>query len=247
MTLLTDLFAWLGNPANWQGDGGVPARVAQHMGYSLGATVVATAIALPLALWIGHTGRGGTLAINIANVGRAVPTFGLILAAFVLFGFSLIPVYVALVLMAIPPILTNGYVGIREVDPEVREAAQGMGMKGREVLTRVELPIALPLIMTGIRTSAVQVVATATLAAFIGLGGLGRYIIDGLAQGAANAPGDPRSMLIVGAATVAILSILTELILSRVERILVPAALQRKGRPAIDIAEPAGRGNPLSP
>lgn len=238
MTLLADLVRWLADGGNWQGPGGIVTRVAEHMGYSLGATLVATVIALPVALWIGHTGRGGTLAINIANIGRAVPTFGLILAAFVLFGLNLIPVYFALVLMAIPPILTNGYVGIREVDPEVREAAEGMGMSGPQVLMRVEVPMALPLIMTGIRTSAVQVVATATLAAFVGLGGLGRYIIDGLAQGAAQGAGDPRSMLIVGALAVAILSVLTELVLDRLERIMVPAALHGEG-PEVGLEEPA--------
>ena len=236
---LTELANWLADPANWQGPSGVPTRVLQHMGYSVGATIVATLTALPLALWLGHTGRGGTLAINIANIGRAVPTFGLILAAFVAFGSSLLPVYIALVLMAIPPILTNGYVGIREVDADVREAAAGMGMTGLEVLLRVELPMALPLIMTGIRTSAVQVVATATLAAFIGLGGLGRFIIDGLAQGGARSAGPGRSMLLVGAATVAILSILIELALGWVERIVAPAALQRKELPG-DVATPGG-------
>ena len=240
---MTELVQWLSDPVNWQGPAGVPMRVIQHMGYSIGATVLATAIALPLALWLGHTGRGGTVAINVANIGRAVPTFGIILAAFVAFGFNLIPVYAALVLMAIPPILTNGYVGIREVDADVREAAAGMGMTGREVLLRVELPMALPLIMTGIRTSAVQVVATATLAAYIGLGGLGRYIIDGLAQGGARSPGAARSMLLVGAATVAILSILTELALGRLERIVAPSALQHRDLPS-DVTTPGGVASP---
>lgn len=224
MNLLTDLWAWLGAAAQWQGPNGIPTRVWEHLGYSIGATLVAMVIALPLAFWIGHTGRGGLLAVNVANVGRAVPTFGLILAAFVIFGLNLIPVYIALVLMAIPPILTNGFVGIREVDPEVREAAEGMGMTGWQVLWRVEIPVALPLIMTGIRTSAVQVVATATLAAFVGLGGLGRFIIDGLAQGASNNP-RARSMVIVGALLVAVLAVAAELVLDRVERLIVARPL----------------------
>ena len=242
LSVLTDLWQWLGDPARWQGANGIPIRVWEHLGYSIGATLVATAIALPLAFWIGHTGRGGLLAVNIANVGRAVPTFGLILAAFVIFGLNLIPVYIALVLMAIPPILTNGYVGIREVDPEVREAAEGMGMTGWQVLWRVEVPVALPLIMTGIRTSAVQVVATATLAAFVGLGGLGRFIIDGLAQGAQYSP-SARSMVIVGAALVAILAVATELLLDRVERALRPdpSSVHQDAQPA---GPAAGLGAP---
>jgi osmoprotectant transport system permease protein len=236
VSVLTDLWAWLNEAARWQGANGIPIRVWEHLGYSIGATLVAMAIALPLAFWIGHTGRGGLVAVNVANIGRAVPTFGLILAAFVLFGLNLIPVYIALVLMAIPPILTNGYVGIREVDPEVREAAEGMGMTEWQVLWRVEIPVALPLIMTGIRTSAVQVVATATLAAFVGLGGLGRYIIDGLAQGAQNNP-RARSMVIVGSLLVALMAIATELLLDRVERLLVvgrtvPDTATRHAEPA---------------
>ena len=220
MSVFSDVWLWLSEAARWQGPNGIPTRLWEHLGYSAGATLVAMAIALPLAFWIGHTGRGGLLAVNVANIGRAVPTFGLILAAFVIFGLNLIPVYIALVLMAIPPILTNGYVGIREVDPEVREAAEGMGMTGWQVLWRVEIPVALPLIMTGIRTSAVQVVATATLAAFVGLGGLGRYIIDGLAQGAQYDP-QARAMVIVGSVLVAVLAIATELLLDRVERLVV--------------------------
>lgn len=224
MSVINDVLQWLGDAARWQGANGIPTRVWEHLGYSIGATLVAMAIALPLAFWIGHTGRGGLLAVNVANVGRAVPTFGLILAAFVIFGLNLTPVYIALVLMAIPPILTNGFVGIREVDPEVREAAEGMGMTGWQVLWRVEIPVALPLIMTGIRTSAVQVVATATLAAFVGLGGLGRYIIDGLAQGAQYNP-TARAMVIVGSLLVAVLAVATELLLDRVERWVVPRPL----------------------
>jgi osmoprotectant transport system permease protein len=236
VNVVGEVLQWLSDPARWQGANGIPIRVWEHIGYSLGATLVAMVIALPLAFWIGHTGKGGLLAVNVANVGRAVPTFGLILAAFVIFGLNLVPVYIALVLMAIPPILTNGFVGIREVDPEVREAAEGMGMTGWQVLWRVEIPVALPLIMTGIRTSAVQVVATATLAAFVGLGGLGRFIIDGLAQGAQVNP-RARSMVIVGSVLVALLAVVTELLLDRLERLMVPKPLATQAHQAH--AEPA--------
>jgi osmoprotectant transport system permease protein len=222
--VLSDLVQWLGDPARWEGPNGIPVRVAEHVGYSLGATLIAVAIALPLALWIGHTGRGGLVAVNVANVGRAVPTFGLILGAFVVFGLNLIPVYIALVAMAVPPMLTNAYVGIREVDADIKEAAAGMGMTGWQILWRVEVPVALPLIMSGVRTSAVQVVATATLAAYVGLGGLGRYLVDGLAQGVQTNP-SARSMVIAGAIAVALLALLAEVGLGRLERLVVPRAL----------------------
>lgn len=240
MNVFNELATWLSDPAHWTGANGIPARTIEHIGYSIGATLIAMLIALPLALWIGHTGKGGTLAINIANIGRAVPTFGLILGAFVVFGLNLVPVYIALVLLAIPPMLTNAYIGIREVDADIREAAEGMGMTGAQVLRRVEIPVGLPLIMTGIRTSAVQVVATATLAAFVGLGGLGRYLIDGLAQGVQFNP-DARSMVIVGAFLVALLAVLTELLLDWLERIVVSSALQREGL-AVALEEPAQTG-----
>ena len=133
-------------------------------------------------------GRGGTLAINVANVGRAVPSFALLVLGFqllgrhLLFGLGALPAYFALVALAIPPMVTNTFVGMREVDPDVREAARGMGMTGGQMLRRVEMPLAVPLIMAGIRTAGVQVVATATLAAVVGWGGLGRFIVDGFGQ-----------------------------------------------------------------
>lgn len=214
MNLLNGLAAWFADPEHWQGADGVPTRLLQHLGYSAAAIIVAIAIALPVGLYIGHTGRGGQVAINIANLGRAIPSLAIIILVFFVAGISVITVVVALGALALPPIVTNTYVGIRSVDREVREAAEGMGMKGPEVLRRVELPIALPIIMAGIRTSAVQVVATATLAAFIGLGGLGRYIIDGLTQ--RNTP-----EVLTGALLVALLSIATEYGLAGVQRALV--------------------------
>jgi osmoprotectant transport system permease protein len=214
---VTALWQWLTDPAHWSGPNGLVQRLAEHVGYATAATVFAAVLVVPVALWIGHTGRGRLLAVQIGNLGRAIPTFGLILAAFTLFGYGLTPVYIALVALAVPPILVNTVAGIRQVDPEIVEAARGMGMTGAQVLWRVELPIALPVLMAGIRTSAVQVVATATLAAVIGLGGLGRPIIDGLAQGVTYNP-DARAMVIAGALGVALLSVLTEWGLSAVER-----------------------------
>jgi osmoprotectant transport system permease protein len=185
-----------------------------------GASVLtAAAIALPVGIAIGHFGRGGILAINVSNIGRAVPSFAVLVIAVQLFGIGALPAFIALVALAIPPIVTNSYIGMREVDADVREAARGMGMRARAVLLRVELPIALPLIMAGIRTSAVNVVATATLAALVAWGGLGRFIVDGL--GLQDYP-----MLFAGAVMVALLSLIVEVSLAGVQRLSTPAGLR---------------------
>lgn len=219
MDVLGGLVEWFADPANWDGTDGVPNRVFQHVWYSVVATALALVIALPLGLTVGHTGRGGALAINLSNIGRSVPSFGIIILAFLLAGFGFTPALVALTALAIPPIVTNSYVGVRAVDPEVRDSAEGMGLTGWQVLRDVEVPVAMPLIMAGVRTSAVQVVSTATLAAFVGLGGLGRYIFDGLQT--QNLP-----EVIAGAILVAGLALLTELGLSRVQKAVVPKGLQ---------------------
>ena len=204
---------------------GIPVRTLQHLGYSLLATVIAAAIALPIGVLIGHTGRGAVFAVNLTNLGRAIPTLGIIILVFILAGFGIVPVLVALTALAVPPIVTNSYVGVRSVDPEVREAAEGMGMRGRQVLWRVELPVAMPLIMAGIRTSTVQVVATATLAAYVGLGGLGRYLIDGFSQ--RDLP-----QVVGGAILVAVLALLIELALGRLQTLVVSRGLAERGADA---------------
>ena len=218
MNVLNEVIAWLTDPAQWSGPDGIPVRTLQHAYYAVLATTLAAAVALPIGIFIGHTGRGALVAVNLTNLGRALPTFGIIILVFTLAGYGFIPVLVALTALAVPPIVTNSYAGIRSVDREIREAAEGMGMRGRQVLWQVELPVAMPLIMAGIRTSAVQVVATATLAAFVGLGGLGRYLIDGLSQ--RDLP-----QVVGGAILVALLSLLTELVLGRVQALVVPRGL----------------------
>ena len=187
--------------------------------------MIAAAVALPIGVFIGHTGRGAVFAVNLTNLGRAIPSLGIIILMFTLVGFGIVPVLVALIALAVPPIVTNSYIGVRSVDRDVREAAEGMGMRGRQVLWQVELPVATPLIMAGIRTSAVQVVATATLAAFVGLGGLGRYLIDGLSQ-------RDLAQVVGGAILVAVLSLLTELVLGRVQALVVPEGLAERGADA---------------
>jgi osmoprotectant transport system permease protein len=225
VSVVNEVVAWLTDPAQWSGPDGIPVRLLQHLWYSLLATAIAAAIALPIGIWIGHTGRGALVAVNLTNLGRAIPSLGIIILMFTLVGFGIVPVLVALVALAIPPIVTNSYIGVRSVDRDVREAAEGMGMRGRQVLWRVELPVAMPLIMAGIRTSAVQVVATATLAAFVGLGGLGRYLIDGLAQ--RDLP-----QVVGGAILVAVLSLATELVLGRVQTLVVSDGLAGRGAEA---------------
>jgi osmoprotectant transport system permease protein len=225
VNVIADVVSWLTDPAQWSGLDGIPVRTLQHLWYSLLATAIAAAVALPIGIFIGHTGRGALFAVNLTNLGRAIPSLGIIILMFTLVGFGLVPVLVALIALAVPPIVTNSYIGIRSVDRDVREAAEGMGMRGRQVLWQVELPVAMPLIMAGVRTSTVQVVATATLAAFVGLGGLGRYLIDGLSQ--RDLP-----QVVGGAILVAVLSLLTELALGRVQTLVVPRGLGQRGADA---------------
>jgi osmoprotectant transport system permease protein len=174
--LLGDTVAFVADNA-----GLLAQRVLEHVQLSVIALVIAMLVALPVALVLGHTGRGGFLAINAANVGRALPSLALIAIALPFLGLNDSSTIFALVLLGIPPILTNTYVAVREVDRDIIEAARGMGMSGGEILRSVELPLAAPVMMSGIRTAAVQIVATATLAAVIAGGGLGRFIVDGFA------------------------------------------------------------------
>ncbi|MFI6479763.1 ABC transporter permease [Nonomuraea sp. NPDC050663] len=179
MNWLIDFFT---DPANWSGSNAIPARLLEHLEFSVIALLLAALIGVPLGLLIGHTGRGGVLVVVSANVARALPTLGLLVLLVLLFGTASVwPVLIPLIALAVPPILVNTFEGIRGVDPELRDAAYGMGLRGPQVLGRVLVPVALPLILLGLRLAAVQIVATAAVAAYVGLGGLGRYIIDGLA------------------------------------------------------------------
>ncbi|MBT2400105.1 ABC transporter permease [Streptomyces sp. ISL-100] len=181
MNTLSAAWDWLTSSANWSGEGGIWNRLGEHLFLTVVCLLLSCLIALPVALVLGHLGKGGALAVNISNVGRAVPTF----AVLVLLLLTPIgrhgdwPTIIALVLFAVPPLLTNAYVGMRGVDRDIVRAARGMGMTGGQLLWRVELPLALPLILTGVRIAAVQLVATATIAALAGGGGLGRIITAG--------------------------------------------------------------------
>lgn len=182
MNVLHFINAFFSENAHWHGYDGIPTRLREHVQYSLIALAIAAAIGLPVGLLTGHTGRGGNTVAFVATAGRALPSFGLLVLMFVLLGLGLTPVMIPLVVLAVPPILVTTYEAVRTVDPSPVDAARGMGMAESRVLFQVELPVALPLILSGLRSAAIQIVSTATIAAYVSLGGLGRYIADGLYQ-----------------------------------------------------------------
>ena len=216
MSLFGDVARWFADPAHWQGPQGIPTRLLEHLEYSGVAIALALVIELPIALYLGHTGRGGFVAINVANIGRALPSFallgfGLLIAIPLGLGLGFWPTMFALVPLAIPPIVTNTFVAIREVDRDVVEAARGMGLSEGQILRSIEVPLGLPLILAGIRTAAVNVVATATLGAVVAGGALGRFIVDGFALREFD-------QLVAGGILVALLAVVTEATFSVLER-----------------------------
>lgn len=222
--------SWLFDSANWSGPDGIPHRVSEHLLY-VGITLAITAvIALPLGAWIGHTGKARWL-VTAANSFRAIPTLGLLFAVSMLISpliksslAFVIPSIVVLVLLAIPPMLSGIYAGIESVDPATRDAAKGMGMTGRQVLWQVEIPGAMPLILSGFRSATLQVIATATIAASVSLGGLGRYLIDGLAA-------REYGTMAGGAIVVALLALLVDGVLALVQKFAVsPGISGRRAR-----------------
>ena len=233
--MIGDTFGWLFDPVHWRStnfDTGILGQLGAHLGYTLIALAVALVIALPLGLWIGHTGKA-TWLITVANAVRALPTVGVLVLLVVIiaphfYGRTnsgyLIPTEIVLVLLAVPPILSNTFAGVQNVSPAVRDAAFGMGMTGPQVLTRVELPNALPLIFSGVRSATLQVIATATIASYVTLGGLGRFIYDGLAQ-------KDYPQMISGGLLVAALALVADLLLALVQRYTVSRGVTgRTGR-----------------
>ena len=236
---LGEVAAWFADPSTWSGRDGIPIRLFEHLWISAVSLAAAIAVGLPLGLLIGHTGRGATAVVAFANIGRAVPSLGLLGIAFILLlplglGVGPLPGIIALTLLGIPPIVVNAYVGLREVDRDLVEAARGMGMREREVLRNVEVPIAMPVILAGVRTSAVQVVATATLVAVLGGGALGQLILIGFNIG--------DEVRVFGAAiVVALLSIATEVGFGALQRAATSPGLRAGGRAGIRPVA-AGRG-----
>jgi osmoprotectant transport system permease protein len=219
------LWEWLAQPAHWLGPDGIGWRIAEHLAYSAVTLVLAAAVGIPLGLWIGHTGRGRVLVVNLVNGLRSVPTLGLLFVAVLVVGPLLhgdiafvVPAIFVLVVLAVPPILAGAYAGVEGVDPGARDAARGMGMGSLDVLLRVEVPCALPLLFSGLRSAALQVVATATLAASVSLGGLGRFLIDGQAY-------RDYGQMAGGAVLVAALAMLVDLGFAGVQRLVVSPGL----------------------
>jgi len=233
MELVGDVFAWFADPANWSGVPGIPNRTFEHVWLSALTVAVGAAIALPVGFAIGHTGRGAFLAVSVANIGRALPSYSLLLIFFTFFGVGFATAFPALLVLTIPPVLTSTYVGVKEVDRDMVEAGRGMGMTELQLLRRVELPMALPVIIAGVRIAAVQVVATATLAALVGGGALGRFIVDGFGL-------QQRDQLVGGAILVAFLALLTERSFTLLERRVVSPGL----RGALD-TQPAATPRPV--
>jgi osmoprotectant transport system permease protein len=227
MNLLGEVARWFTDPAHYQGNDAVQTRVLEHLEVSGLAVLVGILVALPVGLYLGHTGRFAFVAVNVANVGRAIPSLAAIALAIpiagtllgVQNGLGFWPTFLALIPLAIPPILTNAYVAVRGVDKDIIEAARGMGVSEAGILRRVELPLGLPLILAGIRTAAVNVIATATLGALVAFGGLGRYIVDGLAL-------QEYDRLFAGALLVALLAIAVEVALSTFERAAVSPGIR---------------------
>lgn len=240
------IIAFLTDPANWQGTTGIPNRLLEHLAISGLSIAIATAIAVPLGLYIGHTNRWSSAAINVANIGRAIPSYAMMVILLPLtlslapiagydptLGLDFLPILLAMTVLAIPPLLVSTYAGLRTVDRDLIEAGRGMGLREDQILRRIELPIASAIIVGGFRTATLQVIATATIGAILSGGGLGRFIFDGLAQGR---PGYPS--IYSGAILVAALAIVVDLVLSLVQRRLTPVALR--------IPRRGGRSGPAS-
>jgi osmoprotectant transport system permease protein len=224
MDLISQVAAWFADPSNWTGTTGIINRTAEHVVLSVISVIAAVLIAVPAGLYIGHTGRGSFVTVTVANLGRSIPSYALLIVFVTWFGIGFAAAFPALVVLALPPILIATYVGLREVDRDVVEAGRAMGLKEMQLLRRVEVPIAMPVIISGFRIAAVQVVATATLAALVGGGGLGRFIVDGFAL-------RRQDMLVAGAILVALLALLTERSMTLFER----RAVSRGLRPVVPV------------
>ena len=240
MNLVTATAAWLTNPAQWAGQFGIPNRLLEHVLIASISLAIALLLALPAGLAIGHTGRGAGVAAGVANLGRSLPSLAVIAIAIPItvlidpaLGGAVLPTLVAMVVLAVPPILVNTYTGIAEVDRDLVEAGRGMGMRERDILAGIELPVALPVVLGGIRSAAVQIVATATLGAIFGGGGLGRFLVDGIAQ-------RDEGQVFGGVVLVGALAIATEVAVGLLERLArSPGLAGDASGPAAGIALPS--------
>lgn len=230
---------WLTDPAHWTGADGVPQRLFEHLGYTAVSLLIAVVIGFPLGALVGHTGRGGLVVVGLTNGLRALPSLAVVILLVLFAGLGDAPVIAALVLLAVPPIMAGTYAGIRAVDPVTVDAARGVGMRERNVLFGVEIPNAMPLILGGFRSATLQVIATATIAAFVGSGGLGRYVFDGLAL-------QEYDQMLAGAVLVALLAVVVDLLLVGLQRLIVSPGLRSAGttgrrRKAVAALETGGK------
>ncbi len=251
---MNEVFGFLLDPVNWEGARGIPARLLEHIMISGIAIAAATAIGLPIGLYIGHTGRGANAAINLANIGRAVPSYAVLVMVLPVslglapvlgyspsVGLNFFPIFIAMTLLAIPPILVSAYAGLQSVDRDLIEAGRGMGLREGQILRSIEMPIASSILIGGFRTAVLQVIATATIGAILSGGGLGRFIFDGLSQGRVGTPS-----IYAGAILVTSLAVGVDLVLALIQRRLVPRGLRGEPtriRPWTKLAEvPRGGG-----
>ena len=232
-------FRWLNDPLNWTNPGGLLDRLVEHLTISALAVLLGCLVGWPIGIWLGHRGRGGGAVITVANLTLAIPTLALLtILPLTPLGFGRTPVVVALAVFAVPPLLANAYTGLRQIDPETREAAKGMGLSGGQLLRQVELPLSVPYLAAGLRTAAVQVVATAALAAFVNGGGLGEIISAGFGIGMSNGGA---GQIVAGGIAVAVLALVVEGLLAIVQRTVTPKPLRtRRRRRASAEAVPAG-------
>ena len=228
MEILGDVVAWFTDPANWQGVDGIPNRTWEHIQMTVFSTGVAALFAIPPAVILAHYRRGGVLVVAAVNIGRAIPSFAIVALALPIsirlgLGLGFWPTFLALFFLAVPPMFSNTYTGVAGVTPALVEAARGMGLTDRQVMASIEVPVALPVMIAGVRIAAVQVVATATLGALVAWGGLGRYIIDGFAT-------QDTAEVFAGGILVALLAVFTELGFNRLERIASPRGVRYEER-----------------
>lgn len=243
---MADIIAWFTDPAHLTGSGSIQQRLLEHIVLSGAALLVATVIGLPIGLYIGHTRRFANLAINIANIGRALPSYALVVMILPVsltlspeYGLDPIPTFVAMSLLAIPPILVGAYAGLRSVDADLVEAGRGMGLRETQILRNLELPLASPILVGGFRTATLQVIATATIGAIVSGGGLGRFIVDGIHN-------QDYTTVVGGVILVASLAIGIDLVLALVQRRITPRGLQlqraRRGQPQ-EVSTPIATAN----
>ena len=237
MTYFRDAVIWLNDPLNWTNPGGLLDRLREHLVISFWAVLLGCAVAWPIGIWLGHRGRGGAGVITVANLTLAIPTLALLtILPLTALGFGKAPVIVALAVFAVPPLLANAYTGLRSIDPEIRDAATGMGLSGGQLLRQVELPLAVPYLAAGLRTAAVQVVATAALASYVNGGGLGQIISAGFGL-SINVGG---GQIVAGGIAVVILALSVEALLAVVQRLVTPRPLRSARRRRVSAAAPAG-------